>query len=68
MVKVSVEVRSGTARFTVGVRAESVERAVSLVEGQYSGKVRVKVPTGGLFKDLAPAVTARPGQPHMVAA
>ena len=31
MVRVSVEVRSGTARFGVAVRAESVRRAASLV-------------------------------------
>jgi hypothetical protein len=31
MVEVSVEVRSGTARFRVAVRAESVERALRLV-------------------------------------
>jgi hypothetical protein len=32
MVKVSMEVRSGAARFQVAVRAESIQRAVSLVE------------------------------------
>ena len=31
MVRVSVEVRSGTARFGVAVQAESVRRAASLV-------------------------------------
>jgi hypothetical protein len=35
MVKISVEVRSGTARFRVAVRAESAERALRLVAGRY---------------------------------
>jgi hypothetical protein len=37
MVKVSIEVRSGTARFCVLVQAESIERAVSLVAARYPG-------------------------------
>jgi hypothetical protein len=32
MVKVSIEVRSGAAHFDVGVRAESIQRAVSFVK------------------------------------
>jgi hypothetical protein len=45
MVKVSVEVRSGTARFKVGVQAESIRRALSLVAGRYPrGEVRVVFP------------------------
>jgi hypothetical protein len=45
MVKVSIEVRSGAARFDVGVRAESIQRAVSLVEERYSRcSVKVKFP------------------------
>jgi hypothetical protein len=35
MVKVSVKVRSGTARFRVGVTAQSVRRALRLVEGRH---------------------------------
>jgi hypothetical protein len=35
MVKVSMEVRSGAARFDVGVQAESIQRAVSFVEHYY---------------------------------
>jgi hypothetical protein len=31
MVKVSIEVRSGAAHFDVGVQAESIRRAMSLV-------------------------------------
>jgi hypothetical protein len=42
MVKVSIEVRSGAARFRVGVRAESIERAVSLMEKRFPSR-NVKV-------------------------
>jgi hypothetical protein len=45
MVKVSIEVRSGAARFDVGVQAESIQRAVSFVEERYSkSSVKVKFP------------------------
>ena len=45
MVKVSVEVRSGTARFRVGVQAESIRRALSMVGGRHpQGEVRVLFP------------------------
>ena len=45
MVKVSMEVRSGTARFDVAVQAESIQRAMSLVRGRYpKGNVRVRFP------------------------
>jgi hypothetical protein len=37
MVKVSIEVRSGAARFCVLVQAESIERALSLVAARYPG-------------------------------
>jgi hypothetical protein len=44
--KFSVEVRSGTARFRVGVQAESAGKALSLVGGRYPrGVVRVAFPT-----------------------
>jgi hypothetical protein len=42
MVKVSMEVRSGAARFDVGVQAESIQRAVSFVKQRYP-KANVKV-------------------------
>jgi hypothetical protein len=35
MMKISVEVRSGTARFRVGVQAPSISKALSLVRGRY---------------------------------
>jgi hypothetical protein len=45
MVKVSIEVRSGAARFRVGVQAESIERAVNLVEKRFPGRnVKVSFP------------------------
>jgi hypothetical protein len=45
MVKVSIEVRSGGARFDVAVQAESIHRAVSFVEERYpNGSVKVKFP------------------------
>jgi hypothetical protein len=45
MVKVSIEIRSGAARFDVAVQAESIQRAVSLVQERYSKAiVRVRFP------------------------
>ena len=44
-VKVSVEVRSGTARFRVGVQAQSIRKALSMVGGRYPhGMVEVAFP------------------------
>jgi hypothetical protein len=45
MVKVSVEVKSGTARFRVGVQAPSINKALRLMEGRYPHReVRVMFP------------------------
>jgi hypothetical protein len=45
MVKISVEVRSGGARFDVAVQAESIQQAVSFVQERYSkGSVKVRFP------------------------
>ena len=45
MVKVSIEVHDGTARFTVAVRARSVQQALSIVESRHPASVaRVKLP------------------------
>ena len=45
MVKVSVEVHGGTARFTVAVKAQSVQQALSLVAARHpSGLAKVKFP------------------------
>jgi hypothetical protein len=45
MTKVSVEVRSGSARFRVSVQAESIRRALGLGAGRYPrGEVRLMFP------------------------
>ena len=45
MVKISIEVRSGAARFDVAVQAKSIQRALSLVQERYSkGSVEVRFP------------------------
>ncbi len=45
MIKVSMEVREGAALFRVGVKAESISRAVSIVKGRYPGReVRIVFP------------------------
>jgi hypothetical protein len=45
MVKVSVEVHSGAARFRVAIQAESIQRAMNLVVARYpGGNCRVKFP------------------------
>ena len=45
MVRVSVEVRSGTARFRVGVQAQSIRQALGIVAGRYPrGVVKVAFP------------------------
>jgi hypothetical protein len=38
MIRISVQVSSGTARFRVAVQAESIERAVKSVARRYPGK------------------------------
>ncbi len=45
MVKVSIEVHSGTARFAIAVKAESIRQALSLVAAQHPSSVaKVKYP------------------------
>jgi hypothetical protein len=45
MVKVSIEVHDGTARFAVAVLAQSIEQALSIIAARYPGSVaRVKIP------------------------
>jgi hypothetical protein len=45
MIKVSVEVREGAACFRVGVRAASIDKAVSIVRGYHPDRdVRVVFP------------------------
>jgi hypothetical protein len=38
MIRISVHVSSGTARFSVSIRAESIERALEIVARQNPGK------------------------------
>ena len=45
MVKLSVEMRSGSARFWVSVQAQSIQQATNIVAGWYpDGDVRIKFP------------------------
>ena len=45
MVKVLVEVRDGTARFSVAVKAQSVQQALSIVASRHpAGVAMVKLP------------------------
>jgi hypothetical protein len=45
MVRVAIEVRSGVARFRVGIQSSSIQRAVSLAQNLYSASdVRVIFP------------------------
>jgi len=45
MVKVSIEVHSGTAHLAVAVQAKSIQRAPSIVASRHPGSVaRVKLP------------------------
>jgi hypothetical protein len=73
MVRVSIEVRSGAARFRVGVQASSIQRAVSLVKGLHSASdVRVIFPIDAeAFFGEEPSARADPTareQPKTVAA
>jgi hypothetical protein len=45
MVKLSIEVHSGTARFTVAIKVQSVRQALSIVAARHPSSVtRVKFP------------------------
>ena len=45
MVKVSIEVHDGTARFAVAVLAKSIQQALNIVTARYPGSVaKVKFP------------------------
>jgi hypothetical protein len=65
-VKVSVEVRSGTAHFRVGVQAKSIRKALGVVGARYpQGEVRVIFPIepAGFFVDGPAAARAGLTQP-----
>ena len=73
MVRVSIEVRNGAARFVVAVRAESIRQAVSIVTGRHPvGDCRVKFPIDpeGFFVNDTAARVGLVGfeQPDMIAA
>ena len=54
MVQVSIEVRNGTARFMVGVKARNIKQALRIVQSRYPAKVAtVKFPIDpeGFFVD-----------------
>jgi hypothetical protein len=45
MMRVSIEVHSGTARFAVAIKAQSIQQALSIVAARYpSSAARVKFP------------------------
>jgi hypothetical protein len=70
MVKVSVEVKSGTARFRVGVQAPSIRTALSVVGGRYPrGEVRVVFPVApeGSFSMEPSASAGIAGHEHVQA-
>ena len=69
MVRVSIEVRSGVARFRVGIQSSSIQRAVSLAQTLYSASdVRVIFPIDpeGFFVEdvLAEEGLIEGGKPH----
>ncbi len=73
MVKVSIEVRNGSTQFNVAIRAQSIERAVSVVRESYPGcVVRVKFPidpAGFFVKEPAPRTgIVEVDQPDLIAA
>ena len=54
MVRISIEVSSGAARFSVSVQAESIEQALEIVEGQNPGKdckVRFPIDAEAFFSE-----------------
>ena len=57
MAKISIEVRSGAARFAVGVQAPTIQQAPNIVATRFPGNVvRMKFPIdqgGSSVEDLA---------------
>ena len=54
MVRISIEVSDGGTRFSVSVQAESIERALEIVERQNSGKdckVRFPIDAEAFFSE-----------------
>lgn len=68
MVQVKLEVRTGTARFRVSVRAQSAQRAVSLTGARYPGaEVRMLRRAAPVLAGIA-AATRTAGSPREAAA
>ena len=68
MIRVSVEIRSGVARFQRTVWAESIERAVRLTAMRYPGsdaRVRFPIEPEGFFAEGQIAETVQPEAPAM---
>ena len=72
MIKVSVEVRKGTARFRVGVQTESISRALSVVGARFpTSEVRVEFPIdpdGFFVNGSSPTEMVEPEHPQQMAA
>jgi hypothetical protein len=62
MVRIAVQVRSGAARFSVAVQAESIERALEIAKKQNLGRnCEVTVPINSeAFFVAEPAATSGP--------
>ena len=55
MVKITIEVRNGAVRFSVSVQAQSIERALEIVERQNPGKdckVRFPIDAEAFFVEV----------------
>jgi hypothetical protein len=57
MVKVSIEVHDGTARFAVAVLAKSIRQALSIAASQYPDSV-----TTAVFMSIGPWTRSRSGR------
>jgi hypothetical protein len=71
MVKASIQVRSGTARFRVAVQAESMQRTLSLVGSRYPGRscwVEFPIEPEGFFVEGHGARAGMVVQPEELAA
>ena len=68
MVQVGLEVRTGTARFRVSVRAQSTQRAVSLADARYpGGEVRLLQPAEPELAGVAAGTPAGRAFPEVAA-
>ena len=68
MVRITMEVSNGAARFSVSVQAESIERALEIVERQNPGrecKVSLPIDTEAYFVENG--IVAQVGAVRMVA-